>query len=123
VLQHGWAYGVGGERLRGKVAFHAITTGGPANAYLRDGANRYTVREFLAPCEQTARLCGMRFLAPFVVHAALSLASPDELTPHQTAYRRIVEAVRDRRLDLDRAAGVQNLADELEVLIAPREVA
>jgi hypothetical protein len=65
----------------------------------------------------------MRFLAPFVVHAALHLAAPDELAPHQTAYRRIVEAVRDRRLDLARAAAVQNLADDLEALIAPREVA
>jgi glutathione-regulated potassium-efflux system ancillary protein KefG len=123
VLEHGWAYGPGGEQLRGKVAFHAITTGGPADAYRRDGVNRFTVRELLAPCEQTARLCGMRFLAPFVVHAALRLSSPADLAPHQSAYRRVLEAVRDGRLDLARAATAQNLNDDFEALIAPREVA
>src|SRR6188508_1129168 len=29
VLEHGWAYGVGGTQLRGKIWLNAITTGGP----------------------------------------------------------------------------------------------
>ena len=33
VLEHGWAYGVGGTQLRGKITLNAITTGGPAHAY------------------------------------------------------------------------------------------
>ncbi|HEU4610738.1 MAG TPA: NAD(P)H-dependent oxidoreductase, partial [Kofleriaceae bacterium] len=68
VLEHGWAYGVGGTNLRGKLTLNAITTGGPAGAYQRSGYNRFTVRELLAPWDQTAHLCGMRFLAPFAVH-------------------------------------------------------
>ena len=123
VLEHGWAYGAGGTRLVGKIALHAISTGAPVSAYRREGYNRFSVRELLAPCEQTAHLCGMRFLAPFVVHAALRLATPDELAPHQAAYRRLVEAVREDRLDLERAAAAANLNDELEALLAPREVA
>jgi glutathione-regulated potassium-efflux system ancillary protein KefG len=123
VLEHGWAYGEGGTRLVGKLALHAISTGAPGSAYRREGYNRFSVRELLAPCEQTAHLCGMRFLAPFVVHAALRLGTPDELAPHQAAYRRLLEAVRDDRLDLERAAAAANLADELEALVAPREVA
>jgi glutathione-regulated potassium-efflux system ancillary protein KefG len=123
VLEHGWAYGVGGTRLAGKIAFHAISTGAPAGAYRREGYNRFTVRELLAPCEQTAHLCGMRFLAPFVVHGALRLGTPDELAPHQAAYRRLVGAVRDDRLDLARAAAAADLNGELELLVAPREVA
>jgi glutathione-regulated potassium-efflux system ancillary protein KefG len=74
VLEHGWAYGRGGTQLRGKITMNAITTGGPAAAYRRDGYNRFTIRELLAPWDQTAHLCGMRFLAPFAVHATLRVA-------------------------------------------------
>ena len=75
VLEHGWAYGKGGHELKGKITLNAITTGGPESAYAKGGYNRFTIRELLAPFDQTAHLCGMRFLAPFVVHAALRIAS------------------------------------------------
>lgn len=122
VLEHGWAYGRGGTKLAGKITLNAISTGGPASAYQRDGYNRYTVRELLAPWDQTAHLCGMRFLAPFTVHAALGITCEEELVPPRTAYRDLLEALRDDRLDLDRAAEVDNLAASLPQLL-PREVA
>ena len=123
VLEHGWAYGVGGTRLRDKITLNAITTGGPAQAYQKGGYNRYTVRELLAPWEQTANLCGMRYLAPFTVHAALRIASDDDVSRRREDYRRLVVALRDDRLDLERAARGENLADELDTLMTPREVA
>lgn len=123
VLEHGWAYGQGGTKLRGKLTLNAITTGGPANAYRKGGYNNFTVRELLAPWEQTANLCGMRYLAPFAVHAALRIASDDDIAQRREEYRRLIVALRDDRLDLDRAARGENLADELETLLAPREVA
>lgn len=70
VLSLGFAYGPGGDALRGKALASAITTGGPAEAYSADGYNRYPVRTLLAPFDQTAHLCGMRYAEPFVVHAA-----------------------------------------------------
>ena len=73
VLEHGWAYGVGGTNLRGKITLNAVTTGGPQHAYERGGYNRFTVRELLAPWDQTAHLCGMRFLALYAVQAALKV--------------------------------------------------
>lgn len=109
VLEHGWAYGQGGTRLRGKLTFHALTTGGPETAYRRDGYNRYTIRELLAPLDQTAHLCGMHFLAPFVVHAALRVRADDDLAVARGAYRRLLEAVRDDRIDLERAAAAATL--------------
>ncbi len=123
VLEHGWAYGAGGTKLRDKITFNAITTGGPAQAYQKGGYNRFTVRELLAPWEQTAHLCGMRYLPPFAVHAALRIASDDDVAARREDYRRLIVALRDSRLDLDRAMGGQNLADELEMLMTPREVA
>ncbi len=123
VLEHGWAYGKGGTHLRGKTTLNAITTGGPEAAYHKDGYNRFTVRELLAPWDQTAHLCGMRFLAPFAVHASLKVTSDADLADARAAYRRMIEALRDDRIDLDRAAAAHNLALELDSVIAPREVA
>lgn len=109
VLEHGWAYGVGGDALRGKTTFNAVTTGGPASAYQRGGYNRFTVRELLAPYDQTAHLCGMRFLPPFTVHAALLLDDERDVVPHARAYRRLLSAFASDRVDLPRAAQLDTL--------------
>jgi len=122
VLEHGWAYGNGGTRLRGKIALNAISTGGPESAYHRAGYNRYTIRELLAPWDQTAHLCGMRYLAPFTVHAALKVVGDEDTGECRLAYHTLLEALRDERLDLDRAQATENLATALPQLVR-REVA
>jgi glutathione-regulated potassium-efflux system ancillary protein KefG len=122
VLEHGWAYGHGGTQLRGKITLNAITTGGPEAAYRREGYNRFTLRELLAPWDQTAHLCGMRFLAPFAVHAALRLVSDADVAAPRAAYRQLLESLRDDHIDLDRAAAAENLATVLPALVR-REVA
>ncbi len=123
VLEHGWAYGQGGTHLRGKITFNAITTGGPESAYRKGGYNRFTMRELLAPWDQTAYLCGMRFLAPFAVHAALKVVSDEDLADSRASYRRLIEGLRDDTLDLGRAAMAENLAREIDQLFKPRETA
>ena len=114
VLEHGWAYGENGRELEGKITFNAITTGGPSAAYQSGGANRFTMRELLAPYDQTAHLCRMRFLAPFVVHASLRMTGDADVRPYADEYRRIVEAVRDGTLDVERAAAASLLNGVLE---------
>lgn len=116
VLEHGWAYGPGGDKLAGKLALNAISAGGPQAAYRATGYNRFTVRELLAPWDQTAHLCKMRYLAPFVVHGSLRLDSDDDVRPHVRAYVEVLEALRDGRVDLARAAGAQEIREALEVL-------
>ncbi len=113
VLEHGWAYGEGGNALVGKITFNALTTGGPALAYRREGYNRFTVRELLTPYDQTAHLCGMKFLAPFVVHSSLKLATDHDVSEHSTRYREALIALRDGTMDLDRAAKAEQLNDVL----------
>ena len=123
VLEHGWAYGHGGTHLRGKVTLNAITTGGPETAYKKGGYNRFTIRELMAPWDQTAYLCGMRFLAPFAVHAALKVVRDEDLDDCRATYRKLIQALRDDRVDIDRAAAAENLASELSTVLSPREVA
>ncbi len=122
VLEHGWAYGDGGTNLRGKITFNAITTGGPEAAYRKGGYNRYTIRELLAPWDQTAFLCGMKYLAPFAVHAALRITGDEDLKTARGNYVRLLEALRDDRVDLERASSAENLALTLDDVL-PREVA
>lgn len=94
VLQHGWAYGRSGTALHGKRLLSVISTGGGAQSYAGSGANRFTVRQLLAPFEQTARLCGMHYLAPFVIHGTHAL-SATEVHARAEAYRRLLAALRD----------------------------
>jgi glutathione-regulated potassium-efflux system ancillary protein KefG len=123
VLEHGWAYGTSGHQLDGKITFNVVTTGGPQDAYRDGGWNRFTMRQLLSPWDQTAHLCRMRFLAPFVVHGALRLATDEQVAPHAGDYQRLLEALRDGRLDLARAAAAERLNDELDALIVPEGAA
>jgi glutathione-regulated potassium-efflux system ancillary protein KefF len=81
VLSYGWAYGPGGNALRGKDLWLVASTGGPESSYHPQGYNRYFFDAFLPPYEQTAALCGMRFLPPMILHGANS-ASESEVSQH-----------------------------------------
>ncbi len=116
VLEHGWAYGSTGNALHGKQMLNAITTGGREVAYARDGYNHFSMRELLVPLEQTARLCGMRYLAPFVVHGTLGM-NREQAKSHASEYRRTVAALRDDRVDVDRAAAAARLNADLDSLL------
>ena len=80
VLEFGWAYGPGGTQLKGKIIFNTITTGGQRSAYSKDGYNRFTIKELLAPFEQTATLCKMTYLPPFALHGTHRLTKEEAVT-------------------------------------------
>jgi len=81
VFAFGWAYGTGGDRLRGKDLWLVASTGGPAESYRPDSYNRYFFDAFLPPYEQTAALAGMRFLPPLLLHGAHRIGAA-ELEAH-----------------------------------------
>ncbi len=85
VLTFGWAYGPEGSALRGKDLWLVASTGGPEDSYRPDSYNRYFFDAFLPPYEQTAALCGMRFLPPLLLHGAHK-ASEAELGAHADTY-------------------------------------
>lgn len=109
VLEHGFAYGSGGDKLKGKTLMLAITAAGPRDAYSAGGYQHYPMRDFLRPLEQTARLCEMRFAPPYVLYGSLKAPGDGRLERHVAGYRRLLEAIRDDRYDW--AA-----ADELDVI-------
>ncbi len=85
VLAFGWAYGPDGHALRGKDLWLVTSTGGAEESYRPDGYNRYFFDAFLPPYEQTAALCGMRFLAPMVLHGAHRVAA-DVIDGHAAVF-------------------------------------
>ena len=116
VLEHGWAYGRDGSSLRGKLMFNAITTGGSEAAYQKNGYNRHTIQELLAPIAQTAALCGMDYLPPFAAHGTHTMSEP-ETRDHASDYRRILEAFRDGRIDLEAARRYPRLNSAPDTII------
>lgn len=92
VLEVGWAYGNGGFALQNKMWFQVISTGGSEKAYSTEGHNRYSIREYLRPFEQTARLCRMKYLPPYVVFGTHRLGR-EELNEHITNLKEGIHAL------------------------------
>lgn len=97
VLEHGWAYGRTGTQLHGKAMWSVISTGGHEHAYTAEGRNRHTMDQLLAPIEQTALLCGMRWLPPFVVHGT-HVMTPDAIADAARRYAEQLTLIRDGAL-------------------------
>jgi putative NADPH-quinone reductase len=109
VLEHGFAYGSDGDRLAGKRMMLAVTAAGPGDAYSTGGFQHYPLRDFLRPLEQTARLCGMRFPAPYVLYSSLRAPGSGVVEPHVNGYRKLLEAIRDDRYDWDVAESCETV--------------
>jgi glutathione-regulated potassium-efflux system ancillary protein KefG len=122
VLEYGFAYGHGGTALQGKKFLSAITTGGGEQSYSREGYNRFTLRELLTPFEQTARLCGMDYLPPFVVQGTHKLRERHQIDQHAADYRAVLLALRDNKLDWDRLDQFKHLNPHLDQLIGTAEL-
>lgn len=110
VLEYGFAYGEGGDKIAGKFLAPVITAGGPEDYYQTGGRNNFPLRDLLAPLEQTANLCGMRFLPPYALFSSLKAANTNRMRDHVEGYERYLRALRDDRLDLEAAAGLRQMS-------------
>lgn len=110
VLEHGWAYGSKGKMLTGKKLFTAISCGGRLEAYQPTGLNRFTIRQLLWPIDQTAKLCNMQYLPPFVVHGTHRLLAPD-IEMYAAQYAQLLIALRNDRISQQEWEQVNYLND------------
>ncbi len=88
VLNYRFAYGPGGDQLKGREFLILVSTGGPEHSYHAGGYNNFTMAEFLKPFQQTANLAGMTYLRPFVAHG-MAVATQEQIdanVPHMLAY-------------------------------------
>ena len=119
VLEHGFAYGHDGTALQGKTFLCALTAGGPEKAYHADGFNHYTLRELLRPIEQTASLCGMRFVAPFALFGARTAHEEGRVHAHVSAWERVLEALQRDALDVAASETAATLNSVLDRVLPP----
>jgi glutathione-regulated potassium-efflux system ancillary protein KefG len=110
VLEHGWAYGSTGTALAGKQIFNIISCGGSKAVYQPDGANRFTINQFLAPFNQTAYLCKMQYLPPFVIHGTHKLNDAD-IDLYAVQYEELLIALANGRLSENEWQQVNYLND------------
>ena len=99
VLEFGWAYGPGGDKLTGKRMMPVVTLGGAQEAYGEGGRNQFELRTLLSPLEATANLCGMTFLPPLALFSAHQARDDGRQTGHADDYRRLLTALREDRFD------------------------
>ena len=110
VLEHNWAYGSEGRALAGKQAFNVISCGGSRQAYSQTGKNRFSIPQLLAPFDQTARLCKMNYLPPFVVHGTHRLVK-EEIELHAAQYRQVLVALAAGRITSEACRELHYLND------------
>ena len=118
VLEHGWAYGAAGNALKGKTTLQAFSAGGDFSTFQREGHNRFTVREITSPFQATANLCQMHWLPPFVVFGVHRGLSESMVTRHAEDYRHAVIALRDGKMDMDKARRQEYLNLDLDSIIS-----
>ncbi|MDZ4879120.1 MAG: Glutathione-regulated potassium-efflux system ancillary protein KefG [Chroococcidiopsis cubana SAG 39.79] len=121
VLEHGFAYGHNGTALRGKKLLSAITTGGSEQAYCRQGHNYFTIRELLAPFEQTAHLCGMEYLPPFVIHGTHQLQETHQISRYVKDYQTVILMLRNHAIDWEHLLQHRHLNHYLEQALDTQE--
>lgn len=110
VLEHGWAYGSGGNALEGKKLMNVISCGGPRAVYSPEGRNRFTVRQFLAPFDQTAVLCKMNYMPPFAIHGTHRLQAED-IELHAVQYEQLLIGLINDRISEEDCIGAEYLND------------
>ena len=89
VLEYDWAYGKNGNALNGKSIFQVMTTGGAKENYCATGRDRFSIPELLEPFNQTAKVCKMNYLPPFVVHGTHKM-NEEEAINHAKTYAELL---------------------------------
>ncbi|WP_096085085.1 NAD(P)H-dependent oxidoreductase [Agaribacterium haliotis] len=117
VLEYGFAYGKDGTALKDKYLLPVISAGGAEAAYQQNGYNHFSIRELLRPLEQTANLCLMKFVAPFVLFGSRTAVEDKRVEQHFQQWRHLLQALVAGKVDLKKAAKLEHLACDFEGLI------
>ncbi|WP_343563381.1 NAD(P)H-dependent oxidoreductase [Kiloniella sp. b19] len=104
VLEPGFAYGEGGDKLAGKSLLLALTAGSPQEAYSGSGYQGAELTDFLLPLRKTAEVCQMNFLSPYVLFDSLGTYQQSDANAHIKGYRILLNALHDELYDFEEAA-------------------
>ncbi len=110
VLEYGWAYGSKENALKGKIMLNVVTTGGQRKLYQAGQRNRYSIRDFLLPYEQSAKTCQMIYLPPFAVQGTYKLTN-DDLEIYAKQYDILLQKLLDGELDYEELQNLEVIND------------
>jgi len=110
VLEHGFAFGKEGRALEGKQVMSAISTGGRRDIYGSEEKVKFSVRALLAPFEQTANLCRMHYLPPFVSHGTY-LLNEEQIRNTAEEYKRVLKGLRDGNFPMEDLINAEYIND------------
>lgn len=74
VLQYGFAYGTGGDKLHGKKFYHSYTTGAPSETYAKGSELEQALQ---LSVKTSALYCGMDYQGAFPCYGQLALTNPN----------------------------------------------
>ncbi|KZN30415.1 NAD(P)H-dependent oxidoreductase [Pseudoalteromonas luteoviolacea] len=114
VLEYGYAYGQGGDALKGKLFICAISAGGKEEAYRAKGYNHFTVRELLQPLEQTAYITGMTYLPPFALFSSRSAQTSGTISAHLKHWKTLLQALHQNTIEPDTTESLITINDLLD---------
>lgn len=90
VLQYGFAYGTGGDKLKGKKFIDSYTTGSPEEVYAGDLGT--TINSSVLA---SASYCGMDVLPAQPAYGHLALTNPDAADRARTHAKKVIELVKN----------------------------
>ena len=93
----GWYESYGGGMYNDNSSDPIITNSIFYGNHAEGGYNGSTINQFLLPFRQTAKLCKMTYLPPFVVHGTHMLDQKG-IEEAGREYRRVITALRDGNL-------------------------
>ena len=112
VLEHGWAFGSEGNALKDTLFLCSITAGGPEAAYQVGGFHNHTINQLIAPLRQTAVLCKMIPLPPFVVFGGHAI-EPQEVQDQALDLMNFLKQLGSGKCNMDKVAKVEYLNEYL----------
>lgn len=110
VLSHGWAFGSQGNMLKDKLFFVAITAGGPKGSYTEDSFHHYSIQHLISPVIQSALLCKMSILPPFIVYGTHAIEL-SEVVKQKRIYSELLRQLTKGEFDRDEALKFEHLND------------
>jgi glutathione-regulated potassium-efflux system ancillary protein KefF len=91
---YGWAFGPGGEALKGKELLVVTSAGASEFTYSYDGLIKSTMADVLTPLKASALYIGMKFSEPLAFYEVMNI-SEDDISAFQKAFALRVQSYQE----------------------------
>lgn len=115
VLRNGFAFGPGGNALKGKRLLSVVSTGQDESEYSDAGQHSFTIRQMLRPFEQTAVFCGMHYLPPFVAFGPMRKLNRQRISGNVKNLRKVLIALSKSDFDVHALDHLQHINEDMQI--------